>query len=94
MTVRILSAGIPTGSPVKLHELLGQGFETGYSEGVELEIRGIMLSLEGEDPDWSIFFGGEVAGRIDAIPTIGELLESIGEQAEKTIVGLQGAITP
>jgi enoyl-[acyl-carrier protein] reductase II len=78
---------------VKLHELLEQGFEAGYSEGVELEARGIALSLEGKDPDWSIYFGGEVAGRIDAVPTVNELLESIEEQAEKAIVGLQGAIT-
>ena len=74
---------------LKLHELLKTGFEAGYNEGVMLETKGIMLSIEGKDPDWSIFFGGEVAGRIDSIPTVAELLENIEKQAEKVLSDLQ-----
>jgi hypothetical protein len=75
---------------LKLHELLKGGFESGYDEGVLLETKGIGLSLEGKDPDWAIFFGGEASGRINAIPSVEELLEGIGEEAERVIAGLQG----
>ncbi|MDI6830651.1 MAG: nitronate monooxygenase [Actinomycetota bacterium] len=75
---------------VKLHELLKGGFEQGYNEGVMLETRGIALSIEGGDPEWSIYFGGEVAGRIDGIPTVAELLEGIEADAERIITSLQG----
>jgi len=74
---------------VKLHELLSGGFEQGYEEGVMLETKGIALSIEGGDPDWSIYFGGEASGRIDSIISVQELLEGIEEQAEATIRDLQ-----
>jgi enoyl-[acyl-carrier protein] reductase II len=74
---------------VKLHELLKGGFESGYDEGVLLETKGIALSIEGGDPDWSIYFGGEASGRIDSIIGVEELLLGIEEQAEATIRDLQ-----
>jgi enoyl-[acyl-carrier protein] reductase II len=74
---------------IKLHELLGGGFESGYNEGVLLEARGMDLSIQGKDPDWSIYFGGEVAGRIGGIISVEELLMGIEEQAEATIRDLQ-----
>ena len=74
---------------VKLHELLVGGFEQGYNEGVLLETKGIALSIEGGDPDWSIYFGGEASGRINSIISVQELLEGIEEQAEATIRDLQ-----
>jgi enoyl-[acyl-carrier protein] reductase II len=74
---------------IKLHELLGGGFESGYNEGLLLESRGIGLSIEGKDPDWSIYFGGEVAGRVGGIISAEELLMGIEEQAEATIRDLQ-----
>ena len=74
---------------IKLNELLRGGFESGYNEGVMLETKGIMLSIEGKDPDWSIFFGGEVSGRVEGIITVEELLQSIEEQAEAVISDLQ-----
>ncbi len=74
---------------VKLHELLKGGFEQGYNEGVLLETKGIALSIEGGDPDWSIYFGGEASGRIDSIISVQELLEGMEEQAEATIRDLQ-----
>ncbi len=70
---------------LRLAELLRKGFQEGYQEGVELETRGIILSMEGKDPDWSIFFGGEVAGRIENLPTVKELVESIGAEAEQLL---------
>jgi NAD(P)H-dependent flavin oxidoreductase YrpB (nitropropane dioxygenase family) len=73
---------------VKLHDLLMQGFQVGFNEGVMLETKGIMLSMEGKDPDWSIFFGGEASGRIGSIPSVAELLQSIEGQAEQAIAGL------
>jgi len=75
---------------VRLHELLKGGFEQGYNEGVMLETKGIALSIEGGDPEWSIYFGGEVAGRIDGIPTVKELLEGMEAEAERVIASLQG----
>lgn len=77
---------------VRLHELLMQGFQVGYSEGVELEGNGIILSMQGKDPDRSIYFGGEVAGRVRSISTVAELLKSIEEQAEKTVVSLHQSL--
>lgn len=74
---------------VRLHELLKEGFEKGYNEGVMLETKGIVLSMEGGDPEWSIYFGGEVAGRIDSIISVEELLQGIEEQAEAIIRDLQ-----
>ena len=50
---------------VTLNELFRRGYQEGYEEGVKLEMRGIRLLSEGDDPDNSIFIGGEVAGRID-----------------------------
>ncbi len=55
-----------------------------------LETKGIALSIEGGDPEWSIYFGGEVAGRIDGIAGVGELLEGIEAEAERIIASLQG----
>jgi NAD(P)H-dependent flavin oxidoreductase YrpB (nitropropane dioxygenase family) len=74
---------------VKLHELLVGGFEQGYNEGVLLETKGIALSIQGGDPEWSIYFGGEASGRINSIISVQELLEGIEEQAQATIRDLQ-----
>ncbi|NPV58046.1 MAG: nitronate monooxygenase [Actinobacteria bacterium] len=77
---------------VKLHELLKGGFDQGYNEGVMLETKGIALSIEGGDPEWSIYFGGEVSGRIDGILSVEELLEGIEADAERIIASLQGNV--
>jgi enoyl-[acyl-carrier protein] reductase II len=73
---------------VELHELLKEGFEKGYERGVDLEIKGIGYSLEGKEPERAIFFGGEVAGRIDHIPKVADLLKKIEEDAERIINSL------
>ncbi len=74
---------------VELHDLFMQGFQEGYERGVELEANGIVLSMQGKDPDRSIYFGGESVGRIKDIPSVAELLHSIEEQAEAAIASLQ-----
>jgi len=42
--------------------LIGEGAIDEDDEGVLLETKGIALSIEGGDPDWSIYFGGEASG--------------------------------
>ncbi len=77
----------------RLHELFNQGFQQGYKEGVRLESRGMRLLAESNDPDSVVFLGGEVAGRIDQMPTISALLEAISADAEKVIQRLPGLIS-
>jgi NAD(P)H-dependent flavin oxidoreductase YrpB (nitropropane dioxygenase family) len=72
----------------RLNELLRHGFEEGYDEGVALETKGIMLSLQGEGPEEAIMFGGEVAGRIDELPKIEDLVKEISDDAERVIKGM------
>lgn len=78
---------------MRLHELLLKGFEAGYEEGVVLETRGVELSMAGREPDMSIFFGGEVAGRIDEVPTVAQLLEEISREAEEVATGIHDFIS-
>jgi enoyl-[acyl-carrier protein] reductase II len=77
---------------LRLQELLAGGFREGYEEGVGLETEGIKLSMEGRNPDMAIFFGGEVAGRIDDLPTVEELLKEIASDAERIISGMPGCV--
>jgi enoyl-[acyl-carrier protein] reductase II len=76
-----------------LHELLKRGFQEGYEEAVKLELRGMRLLPEGNDPDNSVFLGGEVAGRIDRMPSVDALLKEISADAERVIQGLSGFIS-
>lgn len=78
---------------LRLNELLRGGFQEGYDEGVALETKGIMLSLKGEGPEEAIMFGGEVAGRIDEMPRIEDLLREISSDAERIIKGLPQLIS-
>ena len=50
----------------------------------ETEMRGTQALL-GEDDEKALFYGGEVAGRIDSVPTVKELLEQIMAEAEEII---------
>ncbi|MBW2269636.1 MAG: nitronate monooxygenase [Deltaproteobacteria bacterium] len=77
---------------LRLHELLNRGFEAGYEEGLDLEGKGIQLSMEGKDTDMTIFFGGEAAGRISEVPTVAELLRDVSSEAERVIERLPGCI--
>jgi enoyl-[acyl-carrier protein] reductase II len=77
----------------KLRELFKQGFQEGYKEGVALERRGMQLLSEGNDPENSVFLGGEVAGRIDQMPTVAALMKEISADAERVIQGLRGLIS-
>jgi len=78
---------------LKLNELFKRGYREGYEEGVKLEMRGIRLLSEGDDPDNSIFIGGEVAGRIDRMPSVAALIREISAEAEKVIEGLRGFVS-
>jgi len=78
---------------IRLNELLRGGFQEGYDEGVALETKGIMLSLQGEGPEEAIMFGGEVAGRIDEMPKIEDLVKEISADAERIIKGLPELIS-
>ena len=77
----------------RLHELMNAGYGEGYQEGVELEMEGIRLSMEGREPDMAIFFGGEVAGRIDNLPSVEELLREISSEAERIVLEMPGLIS-
>jgi NAD(P)H-dependent flavin oxidoreductase YrpB (nitropropane dioxygenase family) len=76
-----------------LHELFNRGFREGYKEGVRLESRGMRLLSESNDPDNCVFLGGEVAGRIDQMPTVSDLLEKISGDAETVIQRLPRLIS-
>lgn len=76
-----------------LHEMMLKGYQEGYEEGVDLELKGVELSMAGRDPDMAIFFGGEVAGRIDGVPTVAELLDEISSEAERIAAGMPGLIS-
>jgi hypothetical protein len=71
---------------------LNQGFEAGYKEGVELEGKGILLSMAGKDSDMTVYFGGEAAGRINEVPTVEELLRDVSAEAEQVIERMPGFI--
>jgi enoyl-[acyl-carrier protein] reductase II len=77
----------------RLRELFKQGFQEGYKEGVALERRGMQLLSEGNDPENSVFLGGEVAGRIDQMPTVAALMNEMSADAERVIQGLPGLIS-
>ena len=55
------------------------------------EMEGI-LALLGEDGEKALFFGGEVAGRINDIPTAKELIDRIMKEAEEIIGKLPNLI--
>jgi enoyl-[acyl-carrier protein] reductase II len=77
---------------IKLNQLFKQGYQEGYEEAVKLEMRGLRLLREDEDPDNSVFLGGEVAGRIDQMPSVDALLKQISAEAERVIQGLSGLV--
>jgi len=54
---------------------------------------GWVLAQDGNDPDNSVFLGGEVAGRIDRMPSVDALLKEISADAERVIQGLSGFIS-
>jgi len=49
-------------------------------------------ALAGEDDEKALFYGGEVAGRIQDIPSVKELIERIVEEAEDIIKELPGKV--
>lgn len=51
---------------------------------LQLEIKG-HLNLLGDNEEEALFYGGEVAGRIRDVPTVGELIERIVGEAEEII---------
>ena len=67
-----------------LRLFLGEPDEAIDHEIFQVEMEG-MESLLGDDDEKALFFGGEVAGRVDDIPTIKELLDSIEKEAEEII---------
>jgi enoyl-[acyl-carrier protein] reductase II len=75
-----------------LNELFRRGFQEGYEEGVKLEMRGIRLLTEGKDPDNCVFLGGEVAGRINQLPSVDQLVKGVSAEAERVIQGLHGLV--
>jgi NAD(P)H-dependent flavin oxidoreductase YrpB (nitropropane dioxygenase family) len=52
------------------------------------ETQSFMGLLEGGEEDETLLPGGEVAGRIDNLPTVAELVEEIMRQAEETLAAL------
>ena len=77
---------------LKVTEMMAEGYDAKYGDGVALEMDGISKSLEGKDQENSCLFGGEVAGRIDDIPTVKEFLERVTKDAEEVIRRLPGMI--
>jgi NAD(P)H-dependent flavin oxidoreductase YrpB (nitropropane dioxygenase family) len=57
----------------------------------EVERRG-MNNLNGDDDEAALFFGGEVAGRVEDVPTVKELVERIVEEAEEIIASLPNVV--
>lgn len=51
-----------------------------------------MKNLAGDDDEKALFYGGEVAGRIEDLPTVKELVERIAKEAEELISSLPGFI--
>ena len=78
---------------IRLSELLKRGYKENYEEGFELEGKGIMLSLKGENPEEAVMFGGEAVGRINEIPRVEDLLQEISSDAERIIKGLPELIS-
>jgi NAD(P)H-dependent flavin oxidoreductase YrpB (nitropropane dioxygenase family) len=52
------------------------------------EIQSYAGLIEGGDEDNTLLPGGEVAGRIEDLPTVRELVEGIMKQAEETLLSL------
>ena len=75
-----------------LNELFRRGYQEGYEEGVKLEMRGIRLLTEGTDPDAAVFLGGEVAGRINQMPSVEQLVQGVSAEAERVIQRLSGLV--
>jgi enoyl-[acyl-carrier protein] reductase II len=50
------------------------------------------MDLAGEDDERALFYGGEVAGRIQDIPSVKEFVERIAEEAEDIIKELPGKV--
>lgn len=57
----------------------------------DMEWKG-MANLVGDDVDKALFYGGEVAGRVEDLPTVAELVERIGREAEEVIRRLPGFV--
>jgi NAD(P)H-dependent flavin oxidoreductase YrpB (nitropropane dioxygenase family) len=57
----------------------------------EEERRG-MNSLNGDDDEAALFFGGEVAGRVEDVPTVKELVERIVKEGEEIIASLPNVV--
>lgn len=72
---------------------LGEPDEMLDQEIWNFEQQGFINTL-GTDEETALFFGGEVAGRIDDIPTVEELLKRIVREAEEIISYLQRFIDP
>ncbi len=53
-----------------------------------------MANLMGDDDEKALFYGGEVAGRFEDLPTVKELVERIVKEAEEIISSLPGFIKP
>ena len=51
---------------------------------MQKELEGILATLAG-DENKALMGGGEVAGRIEDLPTVGELIEKIAKEAEEII---------
>ena len=77
----------------QLYELYNRGFLEGYKEGTRLEGRGMQQLSKSSDPDECVFLGGEVAGRIEQMPTVRELIEEICGDAETVIRKLPKLVT-
>jgi NAD(P)H-dependent flavin oxidoreductase YrpB (nitropropane dioxygenase family) len=67
---------------------LGQPDETLDMEIGAKEIQSYAGLIEGGDEDNTLLPGGEVAGRIEDLPTVRELVEGIMKQAEETLLSL------
>ena len=59
---------------------------------LQLEQEGLAALAGGQDPDGSLMLGGEVAGRINDMPSVRELLERITSGAEAIIRALPDLI--
>ncbi|MBQ62007.1 MAG: hypothetical protein CMQ19_08020 [Gammaproteobacteria bacterium] len=77
----------------QLHELYNKGFLEGYKEGTRIEGHGMRQLSTSTDPDECVFLGGEVAGRIEQLPTVSALIEEISNEAETVIRRLPKLVT-
>jgi NAD(P)H-dependent flavin oxidoreductase YrpB (nitropropane dioxygenase family) len=70
---------------------VGQPDKTMDQSLLAMEMEG-HKALAGEDDEKALFYGGEVAGRIQDIPSVKELIERIVEEAEDIIKELPGKV--